>query len=269
MATISAASREAFEERSSVFRTKIKELFNEEKAVVSTIESEADQAPYKRIELVELMIYIVTQYITIHNLSVEILGVKNEDALNEGRKTLYKAIIYLEEIVTNIIDATTSDLEDKLETIKDLPVEKRYYIVRKLGLAVRLIMDAYGENTKWKWSFVELQGRFTTVAKNLLDMTQASKDYFDGRSPNHDVCAYYMRMLKKLLVKAAEGYREKYELSTRRSDDMRLGINYLLAYRRLLIILSDSEGAEETKKKAQVWKDKMEADVKKQKQQGK
>ena len=75
-----------------------------------------------------------------------------------------------------------------------------------------------------------------------------------------------MRMLKTRLLKSAEGYRDRYELSTRRADDMRSGIQYLLAYRRLLIILGDANEAEEVKKKAQVWKDKMEADIKKEKQ---
>jgi hypothetical protein len=44
---------------------------------------------------------------------------------------------------------------------------------------------------------------------------------------------------------------------------MRDAIKYLLALRRLYVVLGNSEQAEEIKKKAVVWKDKMDADQKK------
>ncbi len=266
MAKITAESREAFTQKSAKYKELIKGVFAKEKELNAELQKDKSKEAEIKLQLTEQMIYAVTLYMTINNLSVDMLGVKNEENLNEGRKTLYKAIIYLEELVTNIIDSTADDLKEKWELLKDVPVERRYYLSRKLGLAIELIMEAYGDNSKWKWSFVELQGRFITVSKNMLDMTEASKDYFDGRAENHDVAVYYFRMLKTRLLKCAEGYRDRYELSTRRADDMRLGINYLLAYRRLLVILSDADEAEEVKKKAQVWKDKMETDIKKEKQ---
>ena len=52
-------------------------------------------------------------------------------------------------------------------------------------------------------------------------------------------------------------------MSTRRIDDMRNGIRYLLALRKLYIAIGNAEQAEEAKRKALVWKDKMDADHKK------
>ena len=72
----------------------------------------------------------------------------------------------------------------------------------------------------------------------------------------------YIRMLIKLLDASASGYRDKYELSTRRIDDMRNGIKFLLARHKLALALNDAKTAEEIKKKALVWKDKMDADQK-------
>ena len=43
---------------------------------------------------------------------------------------------------------------------------------------------------------------------------------------------------------------------------MRNGIKYLLALRKLYLAIGDSDNAEEVKKKALVWKDKMDADHK-------
>ena len=132
---------------------------------------------YKKLMLAEEMMYITTLYLAINNLSVELIATKNTDALNEGRKALYKSVIYLEEIVTNFIDVPYSDYEKNVAEIENTPLEKRYFIVRKLGLAIRLIKDAYGENTKWKWAFIELQGRFATVAKNMLNMKKLFKEF--------------------------------------------------------------------------------------------
>ncbi|MBO4706260.1 MAG: hypothetical protein J5647_11035 [Spirochaetaceae bacterium] len=262
MAKITAESREIFNEKMQPYKELVQQAFDKEKEILNLITKDSSGVGYKKLLLAEQMIYIATLYLIINNLSVTILDTKNTDALNDSRKTLYKAIIYLEEIVTDMIDAPFVDYEEKLAEISNTPLEKRYYIVRKLGLAIRLVIDAYGDNTKWKWSFVELEGRFATVTKNLFDMKDGLKVYFDPRATDFDNTVYYVRLIKKLLDKSATGYRDKYELSTKRQDDMRLGINYLLALRRLDILLNEKDEAEELKKKIIVWKTKLEKDQK-------
>jgi hypothetical protein len=263
MAKIAVESRELFNSKIKPYKDLVQKSFDKEKSILDLIVKDTSGIAYKKLLLAEEMMYVTTLQLIINNLSVEILGTKNTDSLNEGRKALYKAIIYLEEIVTNQIDVPYSEYEAKVAEISNTPLEKRYFIVRKLGLAIRLILDAYGDNTKWKWSFVELQGRFATVAKNLVDLKSACKDFFDPRSPDYDNTVYYIRLIKKLLSESADGYRERYELSTRRIDDIRLAINYLLALRRINMLLNEKDEAEDIKKKALVWKDKMDSDQKK------
>lgn len=263
MAKITAESREAFAVKMQPYKDLIDKVFEKEKNLLALMEKDSAGSSYKRMLLAEDMIYVTTLYVLINNLSVKILSTKGLDALNEGRKALYKAIIYLEETVSNLIDAPYAEYEDKVEQIADVPLVKRYELVRKLGLALRLVVDAFGDNTKWRWAFVELQGRFTTVAKNMIPMKAALKIYFDPRSANYDTVVFYFRLIKKMLGESADGYRDRYELSTRRFDDIRLGINYLAALRRFHIMLEESAEAEEVKKKALVWKTKMEDDRKK------
>lgn len=262
MAKITDENREEFSRKQQEFKDAIDVSFKKEKDILSIIKKDTNGVAYKKLILAEEMVYVATLYITINNLSVKILDTKNNDALNESRKALYKAIIYLEEIVTNTVDCPYSELDSKLSEIANTPIEKRYYLIRKLGLAIRMLMDAFGENTKWKWSFIELQGRFAVVAKNMIDMKQAAKDYFDPRSPDYDNTVLYVRLIRKLLDQSSMGYRDKYELSTHRIDDIRIAINYLLALRRVAIVIGDKDAAEEIKKKAIVWKDKMDADQK-------
>lgn len=263
MAKIAVESRELFMSKMQPYKDAVLKSFEKEKSILDLVEKDTSGVAYKKILLVEEMMYVATLYMTINNLSVEILSSKNTDSLNEARKALYKAVIYLEDIVSNAVDAAYSEYEDKVAQISNIPLEKRFLITRKMGLAIRLLMDAYGDNTKWKWAFVELQGRFSAAAKNMIDLKTAVRDYYDPRSPDFDNTVFYIRLVKKLLGQSADRYRDRYELSTRRIDDMRLGINFLLALRRIHMLLQEKDEAEEIKKKALVWRDKMEADQKK------
>lgn len=263
MAKVTEEARQTYGEQVAVYQQQIDALLIREKNMLMMIEKDVNGASYKRLMLTDEMLFLTTLYLCKHSLSVALLGVKNEDALNDARKTLYKAVIYLEEVVSNFIDVPFSDYAERIEEIRNLPETKRYYLIRKLGLAIRLVLDAYGENTKWRWTFVELEARFATVAKNILDLKTASKDGLDPHSADYDDTVYHLRLVKKLLQQAADRYREKYELSTGRIDDFRLAINYLLALRRIHLILNERNEAEEAKKKADIWKEKMETDHKK------
>ncbi|WP_407424962.1 hypothetical protein [Treponema sp.] len=263
MAKVMTENREICEIKCKPYVEMINQALEKEKSMLALMSHDNAGVGYKRLILCESMIGVATYYITINNLTVEFVNTKDNDALNDARKMLYKAIIYLEEIVSGTVDAQQADLSDKLTEIANTPLEKRFYLIKKLGLAISLLIDAFGDNTKWKWSFVELQGRFATVAKNLIDLKQAVKDYFDPNSPDYDNSVLYIRLIRKLNDQSATAYRDRYELSTHRIDDMRLAIQYLSACRRIAIALGEAEEAEEIKKKAGVWKQKFEADQKK------
>lgn len=262
MAKISEQTRLQFKEATRPYEEKITATLEKEKTILNTIHPGDTGAEYKKLSLCEDLIYVATLYMAQNSLSLKLMEVKNNDALNDARKMLYKAIIYLEEIVTNTIDIPYSDLTPYHEKIQNTPLVQRYTLVRKLGLAIRLLKDAFGDNSKWKWSFVELDGRFATVTKNLINTKEACKVYFEPRSNDYETTVLYIRLVIKLLEQSATSYRDKYELSTRRIDDMRNGIKYLLALHRLDVALGQTQAAEEVKKKAMVWRDKMDADQK-------
>jgi hypothetical protein len=262
MAQITVESRKEFEIKSKPYRDQAEEILKKEKEIQLLMNRDKTEIGYKKIGLVDDMIHMATLYVGINSLAITIVQTKNNEALNEARKVLYKAVIYLEEIVSNLIDAPFSEYSDKLEEISNITVEKKYAIVRKLGLAIRMVTDAYGDNTKWKWSFVELEARYATVSKNLMDLKNAIQAYIDPRDPDYQIAVPYLRLIMNLLDKAATGYRDKYELSTHRLDDMRLAIQYLLSLRRLQLLLGLTDEGENVKKKAVVWKSKMESDQK-------
>lgn len=262
MGKISNEARHAYFEKAKVYREVIDGILAREKNLNDVIAKDPTGGAFKRLILADEMLNLSANYVVMNGMSVAMLGVKNEDALNEGRKALYKSIIYLEDIVSGLIDVPYSDYEEKVAEIASVDPQRRYALVRKLGLAIRLVEDSYGENTKWRWAFVDLEGRFATVAKNLFDMRNAVAN-LDPRAQDYEVCTYHLRTVKRLLMQAADRYREKYELSTNRIDDFKVAIAFLGALRRTLVLLNDRDEAETVKKKADIWSAKLEADQRK------
>ena len=244
------------------YNAAIKSMLNQEEGILSIIKTGAPGAALKRLTLAENMLSVVSNYLVLSGISQSMLKQRNEEALNEARKSLYKAIIYLEEVVSPLLDAPYSDYENKLVEIKAVDTRKRYYLVRKTGLAIRLLKNAYGDNTKWKWSFVELEGRYATVTKNIMELKKAVANT-DPESPDYEPTLYHLALIKKLLIETADRYRGKYELSTNHLDDFRMGIQFLNALRRIHMLLGERDEAEEVKKRADIWSAKLEMDRKK------
>jgi hypothetical protein len=262
MARISNSERLRYEERVKDYRQTIEELLLREKETVVLIHQESEGAGLKRLDLVDAMLNLVSNYMIINGISQAVLGIKNEDSLNDARKSLYKSVIYLEEAVSDYVDAPFSDYEGRLEEIELVSTAQRYLLIRKMGLTIQLLENAYGDNSKWRWSFVELEGRFAVVAKNSMNLRKAVANT-DPRSPDYEPTVYHLRLIKKLMTQAADRYRERYELSTGNIEDFKRGIRFLSALRRLYMALGDREEAETAKKKLDIWTAKLEADAKK------
>ncbi len=258
----SNADREEFNKKCAPIRESIKAMLDKEKAMNAEMKSNKEGVEYKKLALADEMLNLSAKYMSINTLSVNMLNFKNNDALNDARKIIYKALIYIEDVVSDFVDCSYTDLEPKLATIAEMSIEKRFFLVRKIGLTIQLLADAFGDNSKWKWTFVEIRGRFVVVAKNLLDMKQAAKDYFDPNSANYETSILYVRLIRKLLDDSASDYRDKYELGSRRRDDMQNGINLLIAARRVAMVLGDNEASEEIRKKALSWKNRLDSDTK-------
>jgi len=261
MAKISNVERQQFAEKIKPYKTIISELLKREETVLQVIKRGANGAAFKRLSLAEEMISVAAYYMVLSGVSQSMIKLRNEEALNDGRKSIYKAIIYLEEVVSPLVDAPYSEYEEKLIEINPVDAQKRYNLIRKIGLALQLLKNAYGDNTKWRWAFVELEGRYAAVAKNIIDLKNAVTNT-DPRSLDYEPTVRHLLLIKKLLHQAADRYREKYELSTNRIDDFKMGINFLNSLKRIHILLGEREDAETLKKKAEIWSSKLEKDSK-------
>lgn len=262
MAKISRQAKQRYLDKLNAFKSNVEEIQKHETSVQATLGEGDAKSAYRRVALADESLNLVSYYVLMNELSMALLGVKNDAFLNNARKCCYKGIIYLEEVVSTLIDAPFSEYEDRVGLIAKLDERKRYYLLRKLGYSIQSVIDAFGDNSKWKWSFVEIEGRFATVVKNFLNMKTLIAG-MDPRADAYEETLAHVALAKRLLQQAADRYRQKYELSTLRIDDFKLAIRYLSGLRRLHIYLGESDESEALKKKIDIWRAKMESDLKK------
>lgn len=269
MSPISKQVSKIWYDRQSELKLVIKDLQMREKEILAVLDDLPPQnKAIKRLELANLTMDMLSYNIVINDLCRSLTKVKSENHLNEARKLVYKALIYLEDVVTNYLDVPFSEYENKLKLIGGFPDVERLKLMNKLGLSIQLVIDGLGENSKWKWSYTEMRGRYAVVVKNVIDLKKYVAE-FDPRSVGYQERFMLMSKAKQMLADVADSYRQKYELTTQRLDDIRLAIHFLSALKRIHGILAEADESEEVKKKIDVWKGKMEDDSRRQDQQEK
>ena len=260
----SRIGKNKFLEDTKPYKAMIQALLKREEAKRNSIHIKGPESAKTRLQLVDDMLVITSNYLVLNGISLSVLKLNSDDALNDARKYFTKALVYLEDIVSPYVDAPYSDYEDKLADIGFFNAQSRYNIIKKMGLVLNLTKDAFGDNVKSKWFFVELEGRYAAVAKNIMNLKIAVANT-DPRATDYEPTIKHIRLIKKLLGQAADRYREKYELSTNHSDDFNMGINFLNALKRIHNILGEKSDAESVKKKADAWAGKLETDQKQKK----
>lgn len=261
MSKVSEDARKKYLETIQEYKKTIEDIENREKLILQVMDKDLTGTEYKKIRLAEENLNLLSYYVLMNNLSMALLGVKNEGYLNEARKLCYKVIIYMEQVVTGVIDGAWADYEDKVALISSFDYQDRWRLISKMGLAIQLVLTGYGDNTKWKWAFVELEARYATVVKNLINLKTLFAD-MDPNAEGYDIKMAHFTLSRKLLDQSANRYREKYELSTLRFDDFRLAIKYLGALRYLALAVNRAQEADNIKKKMDIWQQKLDNDLK-------
>jgi len=238
-----------------------KEIDKIQQKIKTLDESKENSPEINKIMAASYYLDLVSVYCAMTDLSQTLLGYKNESYLDQARKSLYKAIILLEGVVSNIIDMPFRENSERLEKLEQLSDADRLKLANKMGYTISLLEDRYGEKSKWKWSFVELLGRYATIVKNMFDFRayQAKNDpSVEGFDERYDLLV----LIKELLLDASNKYREKYELANHNPDDMKKAIDFLRALKRIHILLNEKNEIQSITKRIELWSQKLEADMK-------
>lgn len=259
MAKVNTEAKRTYADKVRVYKQEIDQILQRERSLLQVVEKNDDNKNFQLFTLAEDRLNLAAHYLLLNRISVAMLGIKNEAFLNDARKSCYESIIYLEKIVTDYIDVPFSELEEFWDSMGDITDPQRYLLLKKLGFTIDSVIEEFGQNSKWKWSFVDLNGRYASVYKNLINFKTIVAG-MDPRVEDYQIRTKMIAQVKQLLNKSADDFRLKYEISTNRSDDFRNAIRYLSALRRIHVLFGEASEAEEVKKKAELWKHKMETD---------
>ncbi len=185
---------------------------------------------------------------------------KNDDFLNDARKIYFKALIELEKIVGDFVDTALHENQDILKTMPKMDPKRVLNLINKLKNSLNEIAEGYGENNKYKWSFVDMEGRFVTIFRNFLDYKRLSVN--DPRDPYFPENTQLLNMIKVFLQQVSQRFREKYLIATKEPVDIKAAINFQEALRKITALLGPQEEADTCKKTIDSWKQMLEKEEK-------
>jgi len=259
---ITQAKRTEFAERSKELKEKIDELNKKSQELIKDIAKGGELVNYKRLALANIYLSMIAIYTKLSDVSLEILGIKNEAHLENARKLCYKVLSVMEDIVGLYVDIPLTENKEQLETISKLDDYKRLKLVEKIADAISTVEERFGPNSKWKWSFVDLDSMAAAVCKNFVDfksIQEKNDPRIEGFADRMDL----LRFVKTYMRKAADRLREKYEVASHDFGEMKKAIQYLRALFRIATIFSTGmDEVDNLKKTIKIWEDKLEQDEK-------
>jgi hypothetical protein len=261
--TIDKEKKQQYNEEVSKLKIKADEVNRK----IKYLESKKDENKnINMIQMASLYVDLVSIHCAMTDLSLNLLGFKNESYLDVGRKSVYKALILFEGIVSSAVDIPLGENYELLSSLEGLSDKERLQLIRKIGFTISILQDRYGENSKWRWSFVEIEGRYAVIAKNMFNF----RVYQERNDPNlegFDQRYDYLLLVKDLIIKSSNRYREKYELTNRSPEDMKKAIDFLRALKRIHILFKEHNEVQNISKRIELWSQKLEADMKEKEKQ--
>ena len=258
---ITKAEKAAYNDYIKEFQAELESLKKIDKEIAVKKRKMPAIAPYYNIESVFTHLKITSLYIKMSDASLEMLNIKNESFLNNARKEIYKIIQMLEETVGNDMDRTLKENEEYLEKIDKINPKQILNLILSIQKIVDVIIQRMGEKSKWKWSFVDIQGRISVINKNFVNFSDVEKardprkEFFKERHALLKIC-------KNSLNEAAKQYRNRYEISAQIPTDILKAIELLSALRKINILFGESTDANKLKNTIDALRARLEADEK-------
>lgn len=258
---VTKAERAAYNNQIKEYNQEIDKCKANLKEVTGKMRSMTKIKPYYNLEAVLVHIRIISLFIKMNDISVEMLDQKNESLLNNARKEIYKVLQLLEEVVGSDIDRSLRENEEYIKKIDKVNPAQILSLIRNLQDVVDKMITRMGEG-KWKWSFVDIQGRIAVIAKNFVNFSDIQK-YRDPRTEFYRDRIALLKICKDGLNESAKQFRTRYEVSTNVPADMIKAIDFLSVLRRIIVLMGNSGEAVKLKNTIDALRERMESDEKK------
>ncbi|MGL1894337.1 MAG: hypothetical protein OCD02_22085 [Spirochaetaceae bacterium] len=261
MAKVSKEAKHLYSGKISEYKRSLEESIKKVNQMKLILQRDDSGASYKRILIADETMKGVALYCIMNRLSLDLLGIKNEFFINEARKSCYESLILLEAVFGDAINAAYADYKENFQEFATYPIESKYNLLKKLGFSINMVKDAFGENSKWKTSFIDLEGRHAIISNNSIDFKIIAKELDPRNRDVYKLHTNFIEMTIKALNDAANNYRLKYELTTSKFEDFKKAILILATLRRLYSYIGKKKDMDEVQKKVDVWKTKLKSDM--------
>ncbi|MDH4199998.1 MAG: hypothetical protein OEV66_06415 [Spirochaetia bacterium] len=239
----------------------IAELDKDIAALKKASTQNAKLLPFFHIGIASKILKQIHLYIDMNNLSERLMGVKNNANLDTAKRLFNKLFLEMEKVVTMNVDVSLTHNKEMLDQIKPMNPRLKLNFYKHVEKGIQRLVRAYGENTKWKWSFPELWGKLAIVGKNLLDYREIQ----GKRDPREEFFYDRQEMLgivKEALFSASNQYRDKFEISTKSSADLVYAMKLLEDLRKIATMTGDQELGKKCKSGVDSYKARIKADEK-------
>ncbi|HCL56695.1 MAG TPA: hypothetical protein DHW82_06760 [Spirochaetia bacterium] len=258
---ITLQMKNAYRQKEEAFKEELARIKDHIKKMEDEIKVSTDNYnDYRQIAIANEHLAMVTLYINITEDMETLKGVKHESYLNEGRKAFYNVLLSLEKVFTDFIPLEPTEIQKKADSIPKFDPARKIILFRKIIFILNNLEKGFGEKSKYRWAFADMFVRFAIIFKNAMNIKDLTTR--DPRKPFFEENEILTNMLFDVLSRSSDKLREKYEISTKKVIDMSNALKILEELRRYFVLFKETASAEETKKKIDVWEDKLQKDMK-------
>jgi hypothetical protein len=265
---VDQATKKLYNERIGAHKLEISEHEKELSAYRKAITTNKKLKPFFHLGNISQQLQIVKLQMEMNEISEQMMQVKNNSFLDNARKNMYKIFADLDAAVKGDIDEAIDFNRESLDKIAPFTPRQRLNLYRHIRRAIDKLIQAYGPNTKWIWSFPELYSKSATLGKNMIDFREVQSKR-DPREEFYHDRKELVQMIIDDLMDASNRYRDKFEISTKATGDMIMAIKLLEGLRRVAVVVKDDAMAAKAKTGIDSYKARIEAEKDDKKSSGK
>ncbi|MFH0975776.1 MAG: hypothetical protein V1874_08325 [Spirochaetota bacterium] len=259
---ITKAEKVAYTNYVKEHQSEIEKIRAKIKEITAKMKSMHAISGYLKIEAIIESLKIIKLFLKMNDISFDMLGQKNETYLNNARKEVYKILQLAEEIVGNDLDRSLKENEDYLIKIEKVNPAQILNLMQLIMEVISKLIKGFGESSKWKWSFVDIQGRMAVIIKNFINFTALQKSR-DPRIEFFKERRDLLKFCKTNLNMAAQQFRSRYEISAQVPADIIKSIELLTALRKINVLTGESDEAAKLKNTIDALKERLESEERK------
>lgn len=249
----------AYIENLKEFKAYIEDLKKEVSLYKAQMKKNANKAldPYYQIALVLNSIKFINTCIAMNEVSLLTRNLKAEEHLNYARKEIYSVLSAMEKVVGNDYENGLDENREQLDKITEINPVQRLNFLKGFRKAIATLIEAYGQGSKWRWSWPEIYFKLAVLSKNFFDFRAFEREG-DLDNPYFYIRKEHFNLIIELANYTAQEYRTKFDLSTNDSADLKKSVSMLEMNRKIFQITGNTDDLDKTKTLIESLTDKIE-----------